>query len=172
MSARAVSKPKPAAKIPSVTTLRSLLKQTNESDLGGSFQHAVTAFRTLYRNRHGVFGTEFRKWRYAEHRHELFVMADTFLDTNRNGIKFWPDDKKAENYNADLQYSKHREKSVGALLPTPPKLASHMLTNAFRIREWLVELFFQQNVQQHRNTQARGKRKARPLRPGPSALHA
>jgi hypothetical protein len=147
--------PKSAAAVPSITELRKLL---DYGDLTlprcQTFQYDTRTFRGKFISSQGIEGSNLYLWKVQSHQQGLDEMTDTFLQGN--GMLYWPDDPASPRHNR-WQYSKHRIQYVDSFLPTVRVWLSSP-SHHLRIRSLLKQLFFRQNLQQHRNVAYKHKR--------------
>ncbi|KAJ2977223.1 hypothetical protein NUW58_g7877 [Xylaria curta] len=127
----------PAANLPKITALR---RELDYGDTGShrysAFVDDVRVFRKKFVTKNGVSGTSLHNWKSQEHQSGLSEMTAAYLDTNGNGLLFWPDDPSAENANK-FQYSRDNAK----------------------IKKLMKQLFFRLNEQQYRNEKYKHKEK-------------
>ncbi len=107
MSRSASTSPKiPAARIPSITALRSELDYGDQKlRRCAAFYDDTRAFRKKFQTSHGIAGADLYDWKSPEGQAGLTQMTCAYLDTEKNGRLFWPDDETSPNYNR-YQYTK------------------------------------------------------------------
>lgn len=74
---------------------------------GLSFIEDLRRFRREFRDSNGVLGKTFYEWNSSDHQRGLDEMTDAYLELERGGPKWWPDDP-SQPYYSSLQYSKDR----------------------------------------------------------------
>ena len=98
-----------AANIPSITALR---KELGYGDPRlhrcSAFYDDIRVFRKKYTTRKGQPGVSLYDWKSPEHQRALTEMAHDYLETDGNGLLYWPDDPAALNYNT-IHYSEHSQ---------------------------------------------------------------
>lgn len=97
------------ATLPNITELRQAL---DYGDLHlircSTFSDDVRAYRKKFITSNGTSGPDLYDWRDPEHQAGLKEMTRAYLDRDKNGLLFWPDDPSAANFNK-LQYSEDRQ---------------------------------------------------------------
>lgn len=99
--------PTTAVAVPKISRLRGMINYDDDrKPLGPTFWKHFQAYREMYTTSPRIYGSTFIQWKDPGQMTGLIEMADAFLDRDKNGAKFWPDDEDADEY-SNLRYSVH-----------------------------------------------------------------
>ncbi len=95
-----------AASIPNITALRTGLDYGDPRlPRCATFNDDTRAFRRKFRTSRGVAGVDLHDWKSRDGQAGLNEMTIAYLEKEKSGLMFWPDDPSSPNYNK-YQYSK------------------------------------------------------------------
>ncbi|KAH6990788.1 hypothetical protein BKA56DRAFT_573129 [Ilyonectria sp. MPI-CAGE-AT-0026] len=93
-----------------VPRIRELRKELGYGRAGKSrdisFYNIICAYCFGFKSSKGLRGAELIKWQYTPHQDALLELTNNFLEQDRMGVYFWPDDPTASPAHCPLQYSK------------------------------------------------------------------
>lgn len=97
-----------ATRVPNVSELRRRLAcASNTLPHDKSLYTAICTYPLTFTSEQGENGVALTKWSDIYHRKALLKMTEDFLDRDRNGVLFWPNDSTSSQYR-NIQYSTHR----------------------------------------------------------------
>lgn len=100
-----------AHSLPRVTALRELLGYGDLNPRSSIFSDDIRSFGRKFQTSDGLAGSDLLEWKSPRHQAALEEMTDAYLERDKNGYLFWPDDKESVNFNS-LQYSRDHAQCV------------------------------------------------------------